>query len=112
MNTPTFDQQIPLLLRNLENALRAGYSLKQAFEIVSRDLPAPMNTEANQLITDLDAGIALPQALDNWLQRIPSPDLDLLIATIRVQLEIGGNLADKFNLLAQIMGKRANLLSA
>jgi|SRR5687768_5438490 tight adherence protein B len=112
MNTCTFDRQIPLLLRNLENALRAGYNLQQCFEIVARDVPAPMGAEAAQVVAEVELGISLHQAFDNWLQRVPSRDLDLIVATIRVQYEIEGNLADMLKLLAQIMGKRADLLSA
>ena len=55
------------------------------------------------------AQVPLPQALDHWLARVPSDDLNLVVATIQVQLEIGGNLADKLNLLGQIMDKRADL---
>lgn len=104
-----FDQQIPLLIRNVENALRAGYSLKQAFGIVAQDLTPPLSTEAGQVVADLEARVPLPQALDRWLARVPSDDLNLVVATIGVQLEVGGNLADKLNLLGQIMDKRADL---
>lgn len=102
-----FEAQIPLLLRVLENSLRAGYSLKQALEIVAKDLPAPAGREVQQVLSDLNDGIALPAALAGWLRRVPSHDLDLVAATVNVQLEVGGNLADKFNLLGQILNKRA-----
>lgn len=107
MTTTRFENQIPLLLRNLENALRAGYSLKQAFGIVAADLPAPMGAEAAALVAELDSGVPLPQALDDWQKRASSSDLELVLATIRVQFETGGNLADKFSLLSQIISKRS-----
>lgn len=107
-----FDRQLPLLIRNVENALRAGYNIRQSFEIVAKDMPDPAGAQARQLVDELDAGIDLPQALDNLLARIPSRDLDLVIAALRVQFEVGGNLADKLNLLAQVMDKRTYAANA
>lgn len=104
--TTAFDEQIPLFIRNLEVALRSGYSVKQAFEIIAKDMPAPAGSEAQWVVDEWPAGKKFTQVFENWLTRTPSHDLDLLIATIRVQLEVEGNLADTLQLLAQIMEKR------
>ena len=108
MNTKTMTlaEQMPVVLRELENGLRAGYNLLQAFEIVSKDVPAPAGAAVVALIEDVKQGMALPQALDNWVQQTQSQEIDLLVASCKVQFETGGNLADKFNLLGQILAKR------
>lgn len=108
MSTPTttLNSQIPLLLRNFEVALRSGYNIKQAFEIVAKDLPAPLGLEAQKVVDEIEAGTPWPVAFEHMLQRSPSGDLDLVLATFLVQLEVGGNLADKLNLLSQIFDKR------
>jgi tight adherence protein B len=102
----TFDQQIPLLIRNLEVCLRSGYSLKQSFEIVAKDIPAPLGTEAQWVVDALNNQQSYLGVFDAWLDRIPSGDLDLVLATIKVQFESDGNLADKLSLLGQIIDKR------
>lgn len=104
--TTTFDREIPMMIRVMENALRSGYSVKQAFETLAKDLPGAVGDEAERVVSELESGVAFPDALDHLLGRVPSPDLDLIIATMRVQLEIGGNLADKLQLIGQIMSKR------
>ncbi|MBK8987726.1 MAG: type II secretion system F family protein [Chloroflexi bacterium] len=104
-----FDQQIPTLLRYLENGLRSGHSVRQCLEMIARDLPEPAADEVQQVMAELDGGTAVPAALHNWLNRTPSEDLNLVVATFLVQFETGGNLADKFNLLGQIMAKRIRL---
>ena len=109
MNTTTIDQQVPALLRHLENALRSGYNIRQAFEIVASDLDDPLAGEARRFVEALEAGTPLPEAIQNWVTHTPSPDLDLALAAISQQVEVGGNLADKFNLLGQIMAKRAGV---
>jgi len=107
MTNAAFDQQIPLLIRHLEVTLRSGYNVKQSFEIIARDMPAPASTEAQWVVDHWN-----DQILENWLAHTPSPDLDLVVAAMRVQLEIEGNLADILQLLAQIMEKRSLAASA
>jgi tight adherence protein B len=112
MTTAAFDQQIPLLIRHLEVALRSGYNVKQSFEMIARDMPAPASSEAQFVVDQWNEGQKGMQIFENWLARTPSRDLDLVIAAIRVQLEIEGNLADILQLLAQIMEKRTLAASA
>lgn len=101
------NKQIPHMLRTIENAMRGGYSLVQAFEKVASDVPAPLGTDAQTLVDELKNGTAMPSALDNWFKRTPSADLDLVLAALRVQFETGGNLPDKLNLLGQILEHRS-----
>ncbi|HEX6384200.1 MAG TPA: type II secretion system F family protein [Anaerolineae bacterium] len=100
-----FDNQILELLQVLEAALRSGYSLVQSLEIAAKDMADPMAAEARRVTTELQSGVALPDALNHWLQRFPSRNLDLIVATILAQLEAGGNLANRFQLLSQIIPK-------
>lgn len=100
-----FDDQILELLQVLEAALRSGYSIVQSLEITAKDMADPMAAGVRRVVAELQSGAALPEALDHWLQRFPSRNLDLLVATILAQLEAGGNLANKFQLLSQIMPK-------
>jgi tight adherence protein B len=105
----TFNQQIPTILRYLENGLRSGHSVRQCLEMIARDLPDPTAGEVTLVMADLDNGFAAPEALTRWLKRVPSEDLNLVVALFLVQFETGGNLADKLNLLGQIMEKRTPL---
>ncbi len=106
MTTATIEQQIPELIHIFQVTLRSGYNLKQSLEIVVKDMAQPIAAEVQQLLDEAEAGKSLIQALEEWPVRTQNRDLDLLVATIKVQLEVGGNLADKLQLLAQIMEKR------
>jgi len=108
-DTKPFDKQIPLLIRLLENALRSGYNVVQSLELATEELSPPALEDVRQVITDFKAGMTPPDVFSNWLKRTPSIDLELVIATILVQLEVGGSLADKLNLLGQILEKRNTL---
>jgi len=51
-----FDQQLPLLVRNLEVCLRSGYSIVQAFDIIAKDLPAPLGMDMQRVVDEIKAG--------------------------------------------------------
>lgn len=109
MTTLQINTQIPALIHNLEVCLRSGYNVKQALEISAKDLPEPLASETAQVYSEIETGTPILEALDRWYDHHPSPELDLMIATLKVQLEVGGNLADKFRLLGQILEKRRAL---
>lgn len=103
--TQTFDTPMLDLLRQLENALRSGYNLVQAFEIAAKDLPPAISNELKTLLEALRQETPLPVALEQWVARTSIVGVDWLVATLQVQFEVGGNLADKLLLLSQIMTK-------
>jgi len=104
-----YKHQVNELIRNFEVCLRSGYSLIQCFEIIGNDLEDPIGSEAKKVSEQLKTGVKLNNALDNWLEHSPNGDLDLFVATIKVQQEVGGNLADKFRLLNQILAHRKGI---
>ena len=107
MATPTtFEHQIPELMRHFEVTLRSGYNIRQSFAILAQDLPEPIAAEAKLISEALDGEAPLLPTLDSWVQRTASRDLDLLVAAIKVQLEVGGNLADKLKFLQQLLAQR------
>lgn len=104
MNEPQpIEKQIPEFLHIMEVALRSGYSLMQALEMVTKDMNGVLAAEAQQVIDEIKAGTTLPTAFDHWLERRPGRRLDLVVAAVHAQLEAGGNLANKFQFLAQLM---------
>ena len=103
---PTFEQQLPELMRHFEVALRSGYNIGQSFTILAQDLPEPIAAEVKIISEALEQEAPLLPTLDEWVQRTASRDLDLLVAAIKVQIEVGGNLADKLKFLQQLLAQR------
>ena len=106
MSQAKVEFEVEDFIHHFEVYLRSGYSLSQAFEIMAKDLDNAAGQEAKSVSEDLKINLGIDQALENWLSRTPHPDLDLFIATIHVQSEVGGNLADKLRLLGQIISHR------
>jgi len=104
-----FDEQLPDMLNLMVNGLRAGFSTVQAMEAVSKELPAPISEEFRRLVQEMQIGIPMEQSLDNLYRRIPSDDLDLIIAAINVQREVGGNLAEILDTISYTIRERVRI---
>ncbi len=104
-----FNEQLPDMLNLMVNGLRAGFSTVQAMEAVSKELPPPISTEFRRLVQEMQIGIPMELALDNLYRRIPSDDLDLIIAAINVQREVGGNLAEILDTISFTIRERVRI---
>ncbi len=104
-----FDEQLADMLNLMVNGLRAGYSTMQAMEAVSREMPPPISDEFRRVVQEMQLGIPMEKALDNFLRRIPSEDLDLVIAAINVQREVGGNLAEILDIISFTIRERVRI---
>lgn len=104
-----FDEQLADMLNLMVNGLRAGYSTAQAMEAVSREMPPPISDEFRRVVQEMQLGIPMESALDNFLRRIPSEDLDLVIAAINVQREVGGNLAEILDIISFTIRERVRI---
>jgi tight adherence protein B len=91
------------------NGLRAGYSTMQAMEAVSKEMPSPIADEFRRVVQEMQIGIPMEQALDNLMRRVPSDDLDLIIAAINVQREVGGNLAEILDTISHTIRERVRI---
>jgi tight adherence protein B len=97
------------MLNLMVNGLRAGFSTMQAMEAVSSELPAPISDEFHRLVQEMQLGLPMERALSNLYRRIPSDDLDLIIAAINVQRDVGGNLAEVLDTISYTIRERVRI---
>jgi tight adherence protein B len=104
-----FDNQLADMLSLMVNGLRAGYSIMQAMEAVSKELPPPISDEFRRVVQEIQLGIPMDTALENLTRRIPSKDLDLVVTAISVQREVGGNLAEIMDTISHTIRERVRV---
>ncbi len=95
-----FDLQFVDALMGLSNGLKAGMSLPQALEQVSRDVPAPVSEEFADILREYGLGKTIDQAFEDAAPRIDSRSYDLVTLAFRVGKQRGGNLAEVFEKIA------------
>ena len=104
-----FNDQLGDTLNLMVNGLRSGYSVMQAMEAVSREMPPPIAAEFSRIVQEVQIGISLDQAMANMLRRIKSEDLDLVVTAINVQREVGGNLAEILDVISFTIRERVRI---
>lgn len=93
--------QIIDALHVLANSVSAGLTLTQACEVVLKQLTPPVSQEFGLLVNENRLGIPLDQAMENMAHRIKSNNFDLLVTSIVIARQTGGNIAEIFKQLAE-----------
>ncbi len=104
-----FNIQLVDALFGMGNALRAGFSLPLAFEMIAREMENPMGQEMRVVVQEMRVGVSMEDALRHLAARMPSEDLDLLITAILISREVGGNLTEVFDNIASTVRERLRL---
>ncbi len=107
--TTQFVNQLGDAITLMSNSLRAGYSLLQTMELISREATPPMNEEFTRVVREVGLGISPEAAMDHLLRRISSEDLDLLVTAINIQREVGGNLAQILDVIGETIRERVRI---
>ncbi|MBI2943137.1 MAG: type II secretion system F family protein [Candidatus Wallbacteria bacterium] len=103
------DQLINALLI-ISGALKAGRTLEQGFELVSRSMPDPISHEFRACLAEMELGIPFEQSLRNLLERIPTHDFKLFVTATLFQRETGGNLIALYDQIIFAVSERKKVL--
>jgi tight adherence protein B len=109
MRIKKFVGQLGDTISLMANSLRAGYSLLQTMELVSREAKDPIAGEFRRVVREVGLGMSTEEAMLNMLRRVPSEDLDLLITAINIQHEVGGNLAQILSTIGHTIRERVRI---
>jgi tight adherence protein B len=104
-----FESLLPDTLQLLASTLRAGYSLMQGVEAVSQEVSEPIGRELRRVVTEARLGRPLEESLDGVAKRMESGDFAWAVMAIRIQREVGGNLAELLVTVADTMTERERL---
>lgn len=104
-----FTNQLGDMLTMVANALRAGFSFMQAFELISREMDAPMGREVQLVVNEVNLGNTLESALDNMQRRVASPDFELVVTAVLIQRQMGGDLAQILDTISDTIQDRIRM---
>lgn len=104
-----FNDQLGDAIVLISNSLKAGHSLLQAIDSVSREMPTPISNEFEKMLKEMKLGVTTEKALNNLLDRIESDDLELMIIAIMIQRQIGGNLSEILDNISNTIRQRIKI---
>ncbi|TRZ95619.1 hypothetical protein D4R78_03065 [bacterium] len=79
-------------LNILVSSLRAGLSFIQAIEVLCEEMPPPTSQEFNLLLKENKLGVSLEESLRKLRKRIPIEEVNLLVTSLLISRESGGEL--------------------
>ena len=104
-----FETQLPDVLNLLSGTMRAGFSFAQGMEAVAEEASEPARRELQRVFAESRLGRPLEDALEDAANRMHSIDLMWSVMAIRIQREVGGNLAELLDTVARTMTERERL---
>ncbi|WP_107768135.1 type II secretion system F family protein [Nocardioides terrigena] len=104
-----FNAQLAQTLGLMAGGLQAGLSLPQAVDSVVREGHEPMAGELRRALVEQRLGIDISDALEGVGERMDSEDFGWVVMAIRIQREVGGNLAEILHTVAETLREREYL---
>lgn len=105
-----FDGQLADALALAARSLRAGHPLSAAFRLIAEEMDDPIRTVFMELAQQQSLGMSMEEVLRGLAEQTTSQDLKMFTATIIIQMQSGGNLADTMDRLAAVMRDRMKLV--
>ena len=104
-----FESGLADTLQLMSGSLSAGLSLAQSLDTIVREGQEPVTSEFKRVIVESRLGVGLEDALDGVADRMQSTDFKWVVMAIRIQREVGGNLAELLNTVAATLREREYL---
>jgi tight adherence protein B len=101
-----FNDGLPDMITTIIGSLRAGFSFAQSLKTVTDEADSPIKEEIEIVLKEMQYGSNVEDALQQLKERMPSEDLDLMIQSVLIQKQVGGNLATVLDTIVQTIRDR------
>jgi tight adherence protein B len=100
-------EQLPDVLSILASSLRAGHSFLQALDQVASEIKDPSATEFHRVVSEIRLGRSIDDAMVEMADRVGSEDMRWAVMAVNIQRQVGGNLAEVLDIVANTVRERA-----
>lgn len=101
-----FEKQLPDAMIMLAGSLRAGASLSIALDNLIKEGEVPLSQEFSLFVRERKLGVDLDTAIANMEKRLPLEDLFMCFSAFQISREVGGNLAETLESLAETLRRK------
>lgn len=101
-----FQLQMLDALSFMSNGLKSGLSLVQCMDMVREELPAPVSQEFGLVLSEQRLGVPLEDALLNLEERIGTEDVQIMVTSVNILRQSGGNLSETFDTISGTIRER------
>ncbi|TMC10762.1 MAG: secretion system protein [Chloroflexi bacterium] len=104
-----FNDQLGDTLVMMSNALKSGYSMAQALDVVANRASAPISQEFDRVVKEVNLGAGIEESLARLVRRTESADLDMVATAIAINRKIGGNLSEILEAISETIRERVRI---
>ncbi len=101
-----FLQQFPTALDLMSRSLRAGHALIESIRSVAEESPDPIGEEFRSVVSAVQYGVCLPEALKDLAARVDSGAMKFFVTSLIIQRETGGNLVQIIDFISRLTRKQ------
>ncbi len=95
--------ELPDALDMVSNSLTAGLTLPQALMRNLSHFPPLISEEFARILYDTRLGYSIGGAFDNFANRLPIPDVQMIVIASKIGVAHGGNLAESYRMLSTLL---------
>jgi tight adherence protein B len=100
-------EQLPDVLTIMASSLRAGHSFLQSLDTVAKEISQPAAAEFQRVVAEIRLGRGAEDAMESMAERVGSADFKWAVLAVNIQREVGGNLAEILDNVADTLRERA-----
>lgn len=93
----------------MSNGVKSGLSITQSMERVAQNMPAPIRQEFSLILSEIKLSLSVEEALSNFGNRCPAPDVQMFVTSINILKETGGNLGETFTVMTETIRERQKI---
>jgi tight adherence protein B len=101
-----FEVQMLDGLTFMSNGLKSGLSLIQSMDMVKDEMDNPIAEEFALVLSQQRLGVPLEDALLGLEERIATEDVQIMVTSINILRQSGGNLTETFDTIAETVRER------
>lgn len=104
-----FADQLGDALMIMAGSLRSGFGVGQAIDTVAEEMDDPIATEFRRAILETRLGRDMEDALDGIARRVQNEDFEWVVDAMRINRQVGGDLAQILDQVAETIRARNRL---
>jgi tight adherence protein B len=104
------NSQLVAAIDMMANALRSGFNLPQAIQLIQKEMGPPISQEFAMLTKEMAVGVLLEDALDHMNKRVGSEEFAIMVTATSIARETGGNLAEVYQRISKTIRDRKEML--
>lgn len=101
-----FARQLASALMLLVNSLRSGYGFVKGLELVAAEMDDPISKELKRALREIQLGGSVEASLMSLSKRLGNQDLEIVVCAYLIQRDVGGNLTELMERVAETIRER------